>query len=82
VPTYIVESYGADGAIADQRARARLVAELGAGIRYVRTTFVPDDETVLHVFEAGSAEALRQAANGAELTVDRIVEAIEGSGEP
>jgi len=40
------------------RSEARtLVEEQDARIRYVRTTFLPGDETILHVFEAPSAEA-------------------------
>jgi hypothetical protein len=83
MPSYLVESYAADSAaaIADARERARKTAELGEGVRYVRTTFLPGDETLLHVFEAPSAEALGQAGQLAELSYDRIVEAIEGTGE-
>jgi hypothetical protein len=77
VPTFIVESYAADGAVADQRDRARLAAELGTGVRYIRTTFLPGDETVLHLFEATSAESLRGAARAAALPCDRIAEAVE-----
>jgi hypothetical protein len=81
--TYLVESYGAnrDDALSDARERAAHAAELGAGVRYVRTTFVPDDETVLHVFEAASADALRQAVGLAALQHERIVEAIEARYE-
>ena len=82
MPTFIVESYSAAGAVADQRARAELIPRLGTGISYIRTTVVPGDETLLHVFEAASPEALRDAVATAELEFDRIVEAIEGSGEP
>jgi hypothetical protein len=81
MPTFIVESYGAGAAVAEQRARARHTAELGPGIRYIRTTFLPGDETLLHLFEATSAEALRGAARHAELPCDRIVEAVEGEAE-
>jgi uncharacterized protein DUF4242 len=80
--TFIVESYGAAGSVGEHRARARLVAELGTGVRYIRTTFLPGDETLLHVFEAASAEAVRRAALTASLPCDRIVEAVEGEGEP
>jgi len=81
VPTYVVESYLADGldAFTEARERARRAAELGAGVRYVRTTFLPGDETVLHVFEARSQEALRRAAGLAALEYERLVEAVEGS---
>jgi len=82
VPIYLVESYLADTPEAVEAAheRARSLACQGAGIRYVRTTFLPDDETVLHLFEAPSLAALRRAARQAAMAWDRIVEAVEGSG--
>jgi hypothetical protein len=77
MPSYLVESYAANGAVEHQRERARRAAELGTGIRYVRTTFLPEDETLLHLFEAPSAEALRLAGRRAALHYERIVEAVE-----
>ena len=84
MPSYLVESYLTDSlaAVADARERAHLAAELGTGVRYVRTTFLPGDETVLHVFEAASADALERAARLAALAHERIVEAVEDSAEP
>ena len=83
MPKYLVESYGAnrEADLTDARERALRTAELGADVRYVRTTFLPDDETVLHVFEAASAGALRRAVGLAELPHERIVEAVEGSNQ-
>jgi hypothetical protein len=82
MPNYLVESYAAQGAIDDARERARLAAELGDRVRYVRTTFLPGDETVFHLFEAPSADALRRAGRRAALEYQRIVEAVEDSAEP
>jgi hypothetical protein len=81
MPSYLVESYLTDSpaAVADARERAQLTAELGADVRYVRTTFLPGDETVLHVFEAASAEAVARAARLAALEYERIVAAVERS---
>lgn len=79
MPTYIVESYAADGAVADQRDRAARAAQAGSGIRYVRTTFVPGDQVVLHLFEAASSEALRDAVDLAQLDCDRMVEVLESA---
>jgi hypothetical protein len=79
MPTFIVESYAAESVVDAQRRRAQLAAQLKPGVRYVRTTFLPTDETVLHVFEAPSAEALHQAARDAALTCDRITEAVEAA---
>ena len=43
----------------------------------MRTTFLPSDETVLHLFVAPSAAALTKAGRLAELRFERIVEAVE-----
>jgi hypothetical protein len=82
MPSYLIESYAAGSVVADQRGRAQLAAELGTGVRYVRTTFLPRDETLLHVFEAASLDAVLAAARDAALSYDRIVEAVEGSARP
>ena len=54
---------------------------VGGGVRYVRTTFLPGDETVLHVFEAASAAAVARAARRAALEYERIVEAVDSAKE-
>jgi hypothetical protein len=78
MPSYLVESYVAgSGAVDDARERARRAADVGRGVRYVRTTFLPGDETILHVFEAASPDAVRDAAHDAALPYERIVEAVE-----
>jgi len=81
MPSYVVESYASDAVVDEARARARLAADLGAGVRYVRTTFLPGDETIFHLFEAPSADALRRAGQLAAMQYERIVEAVEGSPE-
>ncbi|MGL6280281.1 MAG: hypothetical protein ACRC50_12090 [Gaiella sp.] len=79
MPTYILEAYVADGAAArgEITEQATAVARLGTGVRYVRTTFLPDDQVVLLVFEAPSAGALRRAGDRAGLRFERLVEAYE-----
>ena len=57
MPSYLMESYAAVSAVDAQRERARLAAELGTDVRHLRTTFLPGDETILHVFEAESARS-------------------------
>lgn len=81
MPSYVVESYLADSpnAVDHARERAKRVADFGAGVRYLRTTFLPGDEVVLHVFEAPSLAALDEAGRRAALPFERIVEAVEGS---
>ena len=79
MPRFLVESYVAASftAVDDARQRARLTAELGIGVGYVHTTFVPSDETVLHLFDAPSEEALDEAGHRAGLQFDRIVEVVD-----
>lgn len=83
MPRFLVESYVATTPTAfdDACARARRTASLGAGVGYVRTTFLPGDQTVLHLFEAPSAEALDEAGRQAGLEFERIVEAVDDPAE-
>jgi hypothetical protein len=89
MPSYIVEVYMPRSRAHEARAtasRARAAAvqlsREGVPVRYVRTTFLPDDETCLHVFEAASAELVEAASSRAELGRARIVPAIEASEPP
>jgi hypothetical protein len=84
MPSYVVELYLADSpaAVEEARKRARSVADAGAEVRYVRTTFLPVDETILHVFEARSEMALQEAAGRAGLAYERIIEAVERAADP
>jgi len=79
MPRFLVESYAAasTAAVDDARLRARQAAELGSGVQYVHTTFVPGDETVLHLFDAPSHETLDEAGRRAGLQFDRIVEVVD-----
>jgi hypothetical protein len=79
MPSFLVESYGSSTADDEARRRAVRAARLGDRVRYVRTTFLPDDETILHLFEAPSAETLGRAGRLADLPFERIVEAVESS---
>jgi hypothetical protein len=84
VPSYLVEAYVPRSRARDARAvgeRARAIAERlsqeGTAVRYVRTTFVPDDETCFHFFEAASAEAVGEVCRRAGIGSARIVPAVE-----
>jgi hypothetical protein len=79
---YVIEAYSPGSGAAAQCERARLAAQSGNGVRYVRTIFLPADETLLHAFEATSPDALSEAARVAGLAYERIVEAVEGSAGP
>ena len=83
MPRFLVESYVAKSATAfdDACERARLTARVGTGVSYVHTTFLPGDETVLHLFDAPSVEALDAAGRQSGLQFERIVEAIEDTAD-
>ena len=51
----------------------------GTSIRYLRSLFVPEDETCFHTFSADSLDVVRAAAERAELRYIRIVEAVLAS---
>jgi hypothetical protein len=89
MPSYLVEVYMPRSRAHEARAtarRARAAADElsreGVPVRYVRTTFLPDDETCLHLFEAASADVVEEASSRAELGRARIVPAIEAFGPP
>jgi hypothetical protein len=84
VPSYLVELYlprsRADEARAAGQRAGAAAAELsgeGVPVRYVRTTFLPDDETCFHVFVADSAQAVEAVALRAKLGHARISLAVE-----
>ena len=60
--------------------RARLAAEeqtrQGMPVRYLRSMYLPEDETSFVLYEAESAEAARRAAALADLTFERVSEVI------
>jgi hypothetical protein len=78
---FLVELYVSrvDAAAAQRDAeRTRLAAEEltreGTPVRYVGSIFVPEDETCLLLCDAGSAEAVREAARRAGLAFERVAE--------
>jgi hypothetical protein len=84
MPTYCLELYlpRATAARLEEEARqARLAAEAiaanGMAVHYVRTTYLAEDETCFHLFEASSAEDVAEAARRAGLPSERITLAVE-----
>ena len=83
MPEFVAERYlsAADGASATRDARsarsaADQLARDGTPVRFVRSIFIPADETCMYVFEADSIEVVRAVAARASLQVERISEAI------
>ena len=79
---FLLEVYAArtdSGAVDEAARRARAAADSlaseGPQVRYVRSIFVPEDETCFYVYEADSAGTVREVARRAGLPVDRVVEA-------
>jgi hypothetical protein len=78
--TFIAEAYTPSAtSVAELEARARRAADelarAGTRIRYLHSIFVAEDETCFHLFEAASADVVRQAIERASLGPHRIVAA-------
>jgi hypothetical protein len=85
---YVIELYvsRADADAVERRAeRARLAAnELsreGTSVRYVRSIFLPEDETCFLLYEATRVEDVEEAARRASLRFERAVAAFVGKRE-
>ena len=88
MPSYCLELYvpsGSDARIEEAADDARRAAEAlatdGVPIRYVRTTYLDEDETCFHLFEAESAQQVAAAAHRAGLAGGRITPAVEAGGQ-
>jgi hypothetical protein len=83
---FLIEQYvpGANaGAVERAAKRARVAAEEltreGSPVRYLRSIFVPEDETCFYLYEAASVEAVREAAQRASLPFERVAAAVSDS---
>jgi hypothetical protein len=63
------------GAERARQAAAELSAE-GTPVHFLRTMFLPEEETCFYLYQAASADDVREAAKRAGLPTDNIVEAI------
>lgn len=77
---FVVERYLPDltpeGVGAQARREASVVGSGADGVRHLRTTYLCDDELCFSVFEAPSAEVLREANERAAMPYERITEAV------
>jgi hypothetical protein len=83
MPRYLVELYvsrlaagGLDRAAARARTAAAEVSRLGTPVRYLRSIFVPGDETWFLLYDGPSATAVEDAVALAALPCERVVEAV------
>lgn len=83
MPEFLVELFvsRSDGGAVERGAeQARVAAEGlsrgGTPVRFLRSIFVPEDETCFYLYEAGTAAAVCDAARRAGLPFERVSEAI------
>jgi hypothetical protein len=86
--TYLVEHYRPGLTVDGLKQWAERVREAtdelereGKHVRYLRSTIVPADESLLCVLEAASEELVREAYARAGLPFERLSIAIPGGGE-
>jgi len=57
--------------------KAKEMSALGTEIKYIRSTFAPDDGRCMCLFEAGSSEAVKKLNDDAGLPYQKIVKALD-----
>lgn len=84
---FLVEQYvsRADLASVEQSGRrahraAEEMSQEGMPVSYLRSIFAPEDETCFYLYEAGSAEIVREAARRASLPSDHVTEVVSKGG--
>jgi hypothetical protein len=89
VPDYCLELYlagGSQAALDEAAGRASAAAESfaarGRSVRYLRSTYLPEDETCLHFFAAAAREDVAEVARQAGLTGDRITRSVDAKQRP
>lgn len=58
-------------------AKAAEITKGGTDVRYIRTTFAPEDGRCMCLFEAGSDAAVRRVNDEAGIPYDRVVTALD-----
>jgi hypothetical protein len=76
VPVFVVERFLPGLTVEGVRAQARREQAI-LGLRYLRTTYLCNDELCFVVVEAPSLDAVREANSRMGMEYERITEAIE-----
>jgi Protein of unknown function (DUF4242) len=79
VSEFLVETYAsrfAKQVTADLSLVAEELTREGTPVRFLRSIFVPEDETCFYLVRAASADAVRAAAARSGLLFERITEAV------
>ncbi len=75
---------GGWGELPELNDRARRASEdlhgEGVAVRFVRSVFVPEDETCFYIYEADSAGVVREAARRADLPAAHVTEVVGKGG--
>ena len=79
LPGITPEQLGA-AAKAAKETTARMTEE-GTPVRYLRTTFVPGEDTCSCLFEGPSAQAVQEANDRAQIPYTRVVEVMHVAAE-
>lgn len=86
--TFLVERYlpgvsAEEVLAAANRAKVTtaLMAKEGNAIRYLRSTYVPNEESCFCLFEGSSEELVKEANERAQIPFDRIAEAVHVASE-
>ncbi len=82
VEVFVPRARAGELAAAEERVLEATARLSGKDLRYIRATYVPEDETCFYAFEAPSADLVAQASTSAGLGDGRIVETVEGSAVP
>ncbi len=84
MPVYMVDrnlpGIDMEGLAGAQKAAIATTQEFRSGgrdVRYLRSTFVPGEDHCMCLFEAGSAELVREVNETAGLPYTRIVQALD-----
>ena len=82
VYVFLLEMYASRGELSHGVPRSADISQVaeqltreGTPVRLVRSIVVPDEETCFYLFQAQTADAVREAAARAGLRFDRVVQA-------
>ena len=58
-------------------AKAAEMRDAGTNVRYIRSTFAPEDGRCMCLFEADSSDSVKRLNDEAKIPYDRVVEAYD-----
>lgn len=79
--SYLLETYTPAASLLEElearmQSAAAELSESGTPVRYVRSIFVPEDETCFHLLDGPSRDAVAEAAKRAGISALRITKAV------